>query len=273
MIPNSKLMGVISNTFNRSFKKFFTISYYGVLKLVLLSALKSKGAHGTTRALGFKVKYTDAFAMLGMYNEIVHQQHYEFKADSDSPTIIDCGSNIGLSLLYFHKLYPNSKLIGVEADPKIAEVLKENLSKNNCAAEIIEKALWSSSDEKLSFGSSGDDSGSLFSEDNTTTVETIGLKELLSQHKQIDLLKIDIEGAELEVIHSSKDLLENVKYMFVEFHSFPGKRQGLEDILKICSEQGFRYKILPAKRVVKPFIHSDQDKAMDLQLNVFFFRI
>jgi tRNA1(Val) A37 N6-methylase TrmN6 len=56
---------------------------------------------------------------------------YNFKPSKEKPTIIDCGSNIGTSLLYFSKHYLAAKIIGFEADDEIAEIsiktLKETM--------------------------------------------------------------------------------------------------------------------------------------------------
>ena len=41
--------------------------------------------------------------------------------------VIDCGANIGMSITYFKRLYPKSKIIGFEPDPKIFETLKKNI--------------------------------------------------------------------------------------------------------------------------------------------------
>lgn len=263
-------MGVIGNTFKRSFSKWFNPSYYGLLKLVLLSALKKSG--GTTKVMGFKVRYTDAKSLMGMYNEIVYQDHYEFLSKTNNPTIIDCGANIGISALYFYKLFPEANIIAVEADPDVAKICKDNLSQNNYNGEVISKAVWSNSNEQLSFGKEGSDAGSLFSKENCMMVDTIDIRELLAQHEHIDLLKIDIEGAETEVIKRCKDSLSNVERVFVEFHSFQGSPQGLEDILKTIADQGFRYIVMPARKLYKPFITKGLDRPMDLQLNIFFFR-
>ncbi|MFT6246319.1 MAG: FkbM family methyltransferase [Salibacteraceae bacterium] len=265
-------MGVISKTLNRTFSKFFNPKYYGLLKIVILSGIKSSHQGGKTRISGSRIKYNDAFSLLGMYNEIIYQENYKFKAKSQKPVIIDCGANIGISLLYFQKLYPEAELVGIEADPNVRKLLDENLKTVGCEAKIIEKALWSTSGETLQFGSQGGDSGSLFSTKNSIDVETIGIKDLLSPYDHIDLLKIDIEGAEYETLLNCGDELKKVDFLFIEFHSFPSKPQGLEDILKITTESGFRYKILPAKRMTQPFINTEEDCEMDLQLNIFFFR-
>ena len=263
-------MGVIINALKRKLSKYTDVRYYGLLRTVFLAGIKKENEHGYTKVMRQKIRYNDAKALMGMYNEIIYSDHYRFIPKQEKPVIIDCGSNIGISLLYFRNLFPDATLVGVEADPDISKVLKENLDANNCAATIIEKALWSNSGEKLSFGQEGADSGSVFSSSNEITVDTINLDDLLSPYDHVDLLKIDIEGAEVEVFKQENASLDKVDYAFIEFHSFPDRPQELEIILAAMASHGFRYKILPARKEEKPFLKSEKNHAMDVQLNVFF---
>lgn len=61
--------------------------------------------------------------------------------------------------------------------------------------------------------------------------------------QKVSFLKLDIEGAEYEVLHECRELLGNVQNIFVEYHSFADKKQELSGILKILENAGFRYYI------------------------------
>ena len=263
-------MGVIGSTVKRTLNKYTNVRFYGLLRTIFLAGIKKPNQHGYTRVMGQKIHYTDARALMGMYNEIVYSDHYKFIPKHETPVIIDCGSNIGISLLYFRKSFPNATLVGIEADPDICKVLQENLDKNNCSATIVEKALWSKSGDKILFGQEGADGGSVFNSANSITVETICLDDLLRPYDYVDLLKIDIEGAEVDVFKQASTSLEKVDHAFIEFHSFPNKPQDLEIILSTMAQYGFRYKILPARMEEKPFLKSKKNHAMDVQLNIFF---
>jgi len=265
-------MGVIKNTLKRNFGKWTNPRFYTLLRLIANSTGKNAHKAGIAKADGMKIQYNDAKAYTGMYNEIILQEHYKFIPSKKSPLIIDCGANIGLSVLYFHKLVPDARIIAIEADPDIAAILEQNVKANGCHAEIIAKAAWTTDGEKISFGKAGADAGSLYSLENTVTVETMRLKDLLDAQADIELLKIDIEGAEIEVIKDCGASLAKADKIFVEFHSFPGKPQELDVLLKILSDQGFRYKILPARRVEQPFMHMHDKDPMDVQLNIFFYK-
>lgn len=263
-------MGVIGNVVKNNLRKYTDPHFYTLLKLIFNSAVKAPDSHGKTKFSGMNISYNDANALMGMYNEIFYQEHYKFIPSVKNPVIIDCGANIGLSVLYFQKLIPASKIIAIEADPDVAFILKKNLAANDCDAEIIAKAAWNKNNEWLSFGKSGADAGSIYSNKNVIQVETVRLKDILESYEEIELLKIDIEGAEIEVIKDCKDELHRAKNVFIEFHSFPDQPQQLEEILSIMSFQGFRYKILPARKMKHPFMEVQNKEIMDLQLNIFF---
>src|SRR6266487_3582389 len=53
----------------------------------------------------------------GMYNETFKYNQYRFTADTSAPFILDCGSNIGVSVVYFKTLYPQAKIIAFEPSP------------------------------------------------------------------------------------------------------------------------------------------------------------
>lgn len=266
-------MGIIANTIKNNFGKWTNPRFYTLLRLIVNAIGKNPHKTGTIKISGFIINYNDAKALIGMYNEIIYQEHYKFIPSVKKPIIIDCGANIGISVLYFQQIVPNSKIIAIEADPDVAEILQKNLVANNCQAEIIQKAAWSTNGELLSFGKAGGDSGSIYSVENVTQVETVRLKDILDSFDEIELLKIDIEGAEIEVVKDCCNSFSKVNKIFIEFHSFPGEPQCLDKLLKILSDQGFRYKILPARKMSQPFMQYDKDELMDLQLNIFFYKI
>jgi hypothetical protein len=51
-----------------------------------------------------------------------------FESKNSQPVIVDVGSNIGLAILFFKRLYPSSTVIGFEPDPGAFEVLKRNIA-------------------------------------------------------------------------------------------------------------------------------------------------
>ncbi|MGK2861255.1 MAG: FkbM family methyltransferase [Chitinophagaceae bacterium] len=208
-------------------------------------------------------------------NELFKDEVYKFISSRPDPYIIDCGSNIGMSILYFKSLFPGSRILGFEADPYIFSFLEKNIrSFNLTSVTVINKAVWKADDQLLSFLAEGGAGGRLQQKSGHfkyIDVMTARLKNYLNE--EIEFLKIDIEGAEYKVIEDCFDQLGLVKNLFIEYHSLVNEEQNLHHILKIVHEAGFRYHIKEAYTTPTPFIERRLNVGMDLQLNIFCFRI
>jgi len=98
-------------------------------------------------------------------------------------------------------------------------------------------------------------------------VRTISLDDLIGED-DVDFLKIDIEGAELDVISGSTKL-NRVKKMFIEYHSFIDTPQQLSRLLAILEGNGFRYYIDKVYSPETPYLLITSNQGMDLQLRIF----
>lgn len=204
-----------------------------------------------------------------MYYDIFKSEIFKFSADSAKPIIIDGGANIGLASIYLKRLYPNSEILAIEADPKIYKILTENFSSLGYKdIKAVNKALWKEAGT-LSFSSDGADGGHL-DKAGGVQVETFTLSSIIN--RPIDLLKLDIEGAELEVIKEAESSLHHVKNAFIEYHSFQGQPQRLNELLDILTRAGFKYFIQSLYLLRAPFIEHKVEAGMDLQLNIFAYR-
>ncbi len=220
-------------------------------------------------------KFTDANSFLHTVIEIYEEEVYLFKTKNPKPLIIDLGSNIGLSILYFKKLYPNSEIIGFEPDPQIFKILESNLEQFQIKEFSLYNAAAWISDGELTFYSEGALSGSVnkIKESNEIKVKAIDIKKIIGE-RQVDFLKIDIEGAEYEILNHLKDSLKQVNLLFVEYHHITSKAQELHLLLDILDKSGFSYHIKQTSDSIKhPFISkSKTDWNFSFQLNIFAYR-
>lgn len=216
----------------------------------------------------------DAVSFYHSYHEIFTQNIYKFNSNNKMPTIIDCGSNCGTSIVYFKKLFPNCSIIGFEADSNIYRILKKNIDHRNYSnVKINNLAIWKEETE-IEFFSEGSDGGRItnnYDNKSKKVVRTIRLSSVLKDIS-VDMLKIDIEGAETEVLLECKDYLNNVKNIFIEYHSFLDSTQTLDVILQILKEKGFRYHIHHQFISTIPFVSRKLQLGMDLQLNIFAYK-
>jgi len=165
--------------------------------------------------------------------------------------VIDVGANIGVFTKFIIYNNISDNIFSIECSPTALNDLYYNF-KNENRVTIIPKALHISN-EPITFYNSEEHSiiSSTIPPEKLTqhtagikgeskiTVDTITLKELIDQYGTIDLLKIDIEGAEYNIFDSiDVNLFDNINNMFIECHYFEDdykeKYLNLKNIL-ICA--------------------------------------
>lgn len=226
---------------------------------------------GSTCILGKPFKYHDGASFAVTYKELFVEKIYQFNPSQNARTIIDCGANMGLSVLYFALNYKGHTVIAFEPDEDLFNILQENVStfqlKN---VKLFNKAVWDE-EATLRFYTDGGMGGRVqnaYVSQKPRLIEAISLSDFLTS--DVDFLKIDIEGAEDRVLKSCRAKLKNVKHIFFEFHSNIRKKQTLHELLQMLQEEGFHYHIKESAARRRPFVDKDLIcEAYDMAINVF----
>jgi FkbM family methyltransferase len=245
--------------------------HYALLGAKLVLSRRLRPRH--IRLHGWKLHIPDSKSFLSSYKEIFVNKNYKFAGHYKKPVIIDLGANIGLSVLFFKRTYPNAQIIALEPDPEIFSYLKKNILNNGYGdVELIQAAVWDET-TYLDFYADGADGGRITKADNVqpVRVRTIAIADLLKD-KDITFLKMDIEGAESTVLPASAMFLPRVEYIFVEFHSTHKKEQNLDVVISTLSNAGFRLHIHSVQSSPQPYITQKIRSGYDLQLNIFGWR-
>lgn len=224
----------------------------------------------------YHLVFPDPDSFVFMYRELFHNSVYRFHQNRDTPFIIDCGANIGLSVLYFKEVYPTAKIIAFEPDKEVFDYLEQNVrtnAKNVSDIELVNKGLWDQ-EGKISFKNEGADAGRIsFEGDSTEFKKTIEIDTVrLSSYINgpVDFIKLDIEGAEVKVIQELEPKLVYVDNIFIEFHSFINSPQELDLILSILTRNKFRYYIDAPFRLRKnPFTDHNTLLSLDFLVNIY----
>lgn len=261
-------MNIFKEKFEFIPKIFSNREYRTYLKLLFLYNKTSRYESKFIRFGKYAFHVPDCLSFIFQFKEIFVNNIYFFESESIYPIIYDCGANVGTSCLYFAKHFPKAKITAFEADKTISEVLENNLKKNKVNnVEIINKAVWIDN-EGIYFAPDGADGGSISKEVTNYKIDSVRLRDLLAHQEGIDLLKMDIEGAETEVLLDCENLLYKIKFLFVEYHSWRNQQQNLDLILSILSRQGFKYYIETHIYLDKPFVGKKINE-YDLLLNIF----
>ena len=212
--------------------------------------------------------------MLHTYKDIFENQIYKFSAASDRPLIIDCGSNIGLSVLYYKTLYPNAEVIAYEPDKRNFQLLSKNITDNKLQhVTLHEAAVWIENGV-IGFASNAAEGSSISNEgNNIISVAAVRLADVLNKYEKIDFLKMDIEGAEDKVVSDCGSQLSKIENLFLEYHGTIHETEKLTMILKTLSASGFKvYLTNAAHHIQNPFYEKTSGARHDVQLNLFCYR-
>lgn len=165
--------------------------------------------------------------------------------------IVDAGANVGLTSLFFHTYWKDSKIVAIEPEDSNYKQLIENIHINDLTQKIIpiKKALWINNTEKLMIydgfrdGKNWAKSVKTSEEDGKTEPITLStLLDIYSSEKIIDILKIDIEGSEYQLFKSN-DFLEilttSVRFLCIEIHEEFMNRIWYYDVLEKINFKSF----------------------------------
>ncbi|MCS5691180.1 FkbM family methyltransferase [Cyanobium sp. FGCU-6] len=84
----------------------------------------------------------DGFSFYWMHKEIYIDEVYRFLPCHPRPYIIDCGANYGVSVLWFKRMYPDCRILAVEADPGIYDMLRRNVNRHGLSdVTLIHRAV------------------------------------------------------------------------------------------------------------------------------------
>jgi len=182
-----------------------------------------------------------------LIHEILLNEDYFFECDNEAPVIIDGGAHMGMAIYYFKALYPNARIIAFEPESTLRAMAEANCARN-CFSDVTvlpyalagerKEATFHVSEKWTMAGSLSPHRASLGEELHEVNVNCVPLSEYLDG--PVDFLKLDIEGAEDEVLEEAAPKLGNVKHLFCEFHDGPGLATGrLAKILGILDTAGF----------------------------------
>jgi FkbM family methyltransferase len=176
------------------------------------------------------------------FEQIFLSDDYKLDFPHDPSLIVDGGANVGYASIYFANHYPRASILAVEPEPSNFSALVANLQAYP-QVKALRAAIWRSP-EPLVVDSSDECWAAYVTEPNSVK-EDSGLPSVqgstianllqMSGKETIDILKLDVEGAEKEIFLSSDcSWLSKTKILIVELHDrlVPGCTEALEGALQ-----------------------------------------
>ncbi len=206
----------------------------------------------------FIIYFNNEESAIQTLTEVFGNGYYHFETNKEDPLIIDAGSNIGIATLFFKKRYPAAKIICFEPDPNAFAIHKLNVEVNHLTDITMINAALSATEGMIDFygqihGENPDARGNSIIDIwgaqraiyNKIQVQSVRLSSYI--HSDIDFLKIDIEGAEEQVLTELGDKLKLVKAIGIEFHEAEKMQHinSLDRIKSLLSHYHFDYELIP----------------------------
>lgn len=175
----------------------------------------------------------------GVAYEVFVHQYYDPPfpiAKADIRHIVDLGANVGYSALYLMYRYPLAHLLAFEPHPDFFAQLEKHMTRNGLRQRC-----------DLRLAAAGTSQGVAMLSDAGSSSRLVGECEQMGQKVQvldffdtvgetpIDILKIDIEGAERVLLADSRFAHLKVRYLVLEWHNISGEADG-----RACSVERLR---------------------------------
>ena len=160
-----------------------------------------------------------------------------------NPRIVVIGCDKGNLLYRLLRHYPYARLLAIDPAAESLENVKRIARQVPTAeVDIVSSLIGTKQKETKVYNYKDGTVGKLYRH-KLYTVEKVR-ESRLADHlmdEKIDLLKINVGGMEGEIMNNIRPLLRRVQNVHIEYHELPGKAQELSDILKLLTEEGFKY--------------------------------
>lgn len=157
------------------------------------------------------------------FEEVILEEAYNISLAFEPRNIIDGGGNIGLTAIFLSSKYPDATIISLEPDKENFKLLQQNAQayKN---IQSINMGIWNKQTNLLVKDEGQGNNGFFVVETDEVSndvIPSVSIYDIMKKMnwKYIDILKLDVEGAEKEIFSSGyQDWLPKTKVLIIELH-------------------------------------------------------
>jgi len=205
----------------------------------------------------------------GLARDVFFKSHHLPPAElvaEQIEVVLDLGANVGLTMAHMAALLPEARIVGVELDEQNMLLARRNVAPWGRRCEVVHGAVWTEdgtiaydreAGQEQSFHVSaerpaGRNAPSAGADEpaptggETSSAPAISLNTLLERMSvpRVDYVKMDIEGAEMQVLKEHTEWAERVRSIKVEVHAPYTVEQCVADLKRL----GFRTEPIPKRR-------------------------
>lgn len=166
---------------------------------------------------GFRIRTADADAHA--FWQVFIAGDYDLPIPFEPSVIVDAGAHVGCSAVYFARRFTEARIVAIEPAAENVALLRSNVA-GIARISVIHGALWSEAGQ-LSIANPHAPSWSFRmtrAAAGTAGIAAITMPALIAEFGVIDILKLDIEGAEGELFQGSTAWLDHVRMIILELH-------------------------------------------------------
>lgn len=191
------------------------------IKFYLYKNKKGKSIQLNVRGYKNKFNLRGGTSDAWVFDMNILRQEYKGFVKSPPKTILDGGANIGTASMYWHNLYPEAQIVSVEPDTDNFQILTSNTkSINNISC--LQGGIWSS-ETMLSFKNDEDWKYALkvFEDKQSGHIKAYSIPSIMKKYGWdfIDVLKLDVEGSEVEILSvNMEEWIDKIGMLILELH-------------------------------------------------------
>lgn len=195
--------------------------------------------------------------------EVLDEEEYAFLTplltNIATPVVYDIGGHIGLFAMWCLRQNAKARVFSLEANPTTYAVLTRNIDQRHAASwQALNRAAWKD-DSFLMFNSLPESMSSHVNEAGTVKVQGINWDALTAQWPTpIDIMKIDIEGAEEAFVASAPHMLSQVANLVIELHP---NRCNAAAVQKLLETHYGQVVAITGRQSTKPLLFCSQPRA------------
>ena len=133
--------------------------------------------------------------------------------------IWDLGANIGVTTAHLAALFPDARLVAVEPNPESVDLARRNLHPWRDRCELVNAAIWHEDGHVILDRSNREYESKVSPTGQGSRVVAVSPASLIAKNRgAVDYAKVDIEGAEREILRRAEDWASGVSCLKVEVH-------------------------------------------------------
>ena len=166
------------------------------------------------------------------WQHLLHGHFLRYYSPVAGDLVVELGAGVGTETVPLSRLVgPDGKVLAVEANPRASLVLLRTLALNGITNVEVAEVAVGDRDQMVDFvDEEMDESGFMGASSDvpTISVSSVYLDPLVANFPRIDLLKVNIEGAELPALRAAPSALARTRNAVISCHDFKADRTGNE---------------------------------------------